>query len=215
MCRPWEWAVTQVVTWHVLTNQRPVLRSRDLCWPIRGQYQVTWRKWARSYCEGDAIRIRPSQIFDPFKQIPLALCLSWELYFNLLILLSRGRPGGRFRIKYAANVCPCVWDGDNHWKLGNQINMLGDYFKAFPSDRIQGHFWDSRQHSEALMPVKPGEFQVSNKLGPLSRISREFSPRTRGPLFKSNWPSIKPDSARFLFVFDSSKRTKTMIVGSL
>ena len=26
------------VMWPVLTNQRPVSRSRDLCWPIRGQY---------------------------------------------------------------------------------------------------------------------------------------------------------------------------------
>ena len=26
-----------------VTNQRPVYRSRDLCWPIRGQFQPPWR----------------------------------------------------------------------------------------------------------------------------------------------------------------------------
>ena len=179
------------ILWVWVRHGRPAM-----CRPWETAASV-WRNRARSYCEGDAIRIRPSQIFDPFKQFHRLSFCSFENYILIRILLSCGRDGG-LRIQYATNVC-LRWR--QSMKTGqSNISMPGDYFKTFPRDRIRVSF---ETLGNALMPVRPpSKFQVSNKPGPLSHFQRILTRTRTRLLFESNWPVIKPDSACFLIVFD-------------
>ena len=88
------------VTWPVLTNQRPVLRSHDLYWPIRGQYSShsdqirpirgqysIFRKFSKMYCRWKSMERYPKKR-EKVERLGHVTCVD-QLEASIQVLRSR------------------------------------------------------------------------------------------------------------------------------
>ena len=89
--RPGQWEVSINVTWLGLTNERPVLRSHDKNWPIRGDYYLGLQEVRRP---GQSLRAAKGQLTSKAdtRRIISFESSNIKLLHSLTISMSLSRP---------------------------------------------------------------------------------------------------------------------------